>query len=48
MLYIGLFASLFSFILWGRCVAELGSTVTGISFHLVAVFTAIHSVHAAA
>ena len=39
--YIGLFASLFAFILWGRCVAELGSTVTGISFHLVAVFTAI-------
>lgn len=41
VLYIGLFASLLAFILWNRCVAMLGATVTGISFHLVAVFTAI-------
>lgn len=41
VVYIGLFASLFSFILWGRCVEQLGSVVTGISFHLVAVFTAL-------
>jgi drug/metabolite transporter (DMT)-like permease len=41
VLYIGLFASLISFILWNRCVATLGSTVTGISFHLVAVFSAL-------
>jgi drug/metabolite transporter (DMT)-like permease len=40
VLYIGVFASLVSFILWNRCVAVLGATVTGISFHLVAVFTA--------
>jgi drug/metabolite transporter (DMT)-like permease len=41
VVYIGLFASLISFILWNRCVATLGSTVTGISFHLVAVFSAL-------
>ena len=40
VVYIGLFASLLSFILWNRCVAVLGASVTGISFHLVAVFTA--------
>jgi drug/metabolite transporter (DMT)-like permease len=41
VLYIGLFASLFAFILWNRCVATLGASVTGVSFHLVAVFTAL-------
>lgn len=41
VLYIGLFASLFAFILWNRCVATLGATVTGVSFHLVALFTAL-------
>jgi len=41
VLYIGVFASLFAFILWGRCVATLGATVTGVSFHLVALFTAL-------
>lgn len=41
VLYIGVFASLFAFILWGRCVAMLGATVTGVSFHLVALFTAL-------
>lgn len=41
VLYIGLFASLLAFILWNRCVAELGAVVTEISFHLVAVFTAL-------
>jgi drug/metabolite transporter (DMT)-like permease len=40
VLYIGVFASLVSYLLWNRCVAVLGATVTGISFHLVAVFTA--------
>ncbi len=44
VLYIGLFASLFAFILWGRCVAALGATVTGVSFHLVAPFTALLAV----
>lgn len=41
VLYIGIFASLLAFILWNRCVATLGPVVTGISFHLVAVFTAL-------
>ncbi|MBO9641510.1 MAG: DMT family transporter [Pseudacidovorax sp.] len=41
VLYIGVFASLFAFILWSRCVATLGATVTGVSFHLVAIFTAL-------
>ena len=41
VLYIGVFASLFAFILWGRCVAMLDATVTGVSFHLVALFTAL-------
>lgn len=41
VLYIGVFASLLAFILWNHCVARLGATVTGISFHLVAVFTAL-------
>lgn len=41
VLYIGVFASLFAFILWNRCVATLGATVTGVSFHLVALFTAL-------
>jgi drug/metabolite transporter (DMT)-like permease len=41
VVYIGLFASLISFILWNHCVATLGSAVTGISFHLVAVFSAV-------
>lgn len=39
--YIGVFASLLAFILWNRCVATLGAVVTGVSFHLVAVFTAL-------
>ncbi|CAN5533300.1 DMT family transporter [soil metagenome] len=41
VVYIGVFASLFAFILWNRCVATLGATVTGVSFHLVALFTAL-------
>ncbi|SEG72936.1 DMT family transporter [Bosea lathyri] len=40
VLYIGLFASLLAFVLWNRCVATLGATATGASFHLVALFTA--------
>ena len=41
VVYIGVFASLFAFILWNRCVASLGPSVTGASFHLVALFTAV-------
>lgn len=39
--YIGIFASLLAFIIWNRCVAVLGPSVTGASFHLVALFTAV-------
>lgn len=41
VVYIGVFASLFAFILWNRCVTMLGPSVTGASFHLVALFTAV-------
>ncbi|MCM2476345.1 DMT family transporter [Rhizobium sp. CG5] len=41
VVYIGVFASLFAFILWNRCVTVLGPSVTGASFHLVALFTAV-------
>lgn len=41
VLYIGVFASLLAFILWNRCVAVLGPSITGASFHLMALFTAI-------
>jgi drug/metabolite transporter (DMT)-like permease len=41
VLYIGVFASLLAFVVWGRCVATLGPTVTAVSFHLVALFTAL-------
>jgi drug/metabolite transporter (DMT)-like permease len=40
VLYIGIFASLLAFVIWNRCVAALGASVTGASFHLVALFTA--------
>ncbi len=40
VLYIGIFASLLAFILWNRCVQTLGPSITGASFHLVALFTA--------
>jgi drug/metabolite transporter (DMT)-like permease len=40
VIYIGIFASLLAFVIWNRCVAALGATVTGASFHLVALFTA--------
>ncbi len=39
--YIGIFASLIAFVIWNRCVAVLGPSVTGASFHLVAGFTAL-------
>ncbi|QCI68036.1 DMT family transporter [Phreatobacter stygius] len=41
VLYIGVFASLLAFVLWNRCVAMLGPSITGASFHLVALFTAL-------
>lgn len=41
VLYIGVFASLLAFVLWNRCIATLGPSITGASFHLVALFTAL-------
>jgi drug/metabolite transporter (DMT)-like permease len=41
VLYIGVFASLVAFVIWNRCVAQLGPSLTGASFHLVALFTAM-------
>ncbi|WP_163366709.1 EamA family transporter, partial [Klebsiella aerogenes] len=41
VLYIGVFASLLAFVLWNRCIATLGPSLTGASFHLVALFTAL-------
>lgn len=39
VLFIGIFASLIGAALWNRCVAALGPTLTGASFHLVAVYS---------
>jgi drug/metabolite transporter (DMT)-like permease len=41
LLFIGIFASLVANALWNRCVATLGSTLTGASFHLMAVYASI-------
>jgi len=41
VLYVGLCASLLAYVIWARCVLVLGPTITGASFHLVAVFTAL-------
>uniref|UniRef100_UPI0013D7A5CB EamA family transporter n=1 Tax=Klebsiella pneumoniae TaxID=573 RepID=UPI0013D7A5CB len=32
---------LLAFVLWNRCIATLGPSLTGASFHLVALFTAL-------
>jgi drug/metabolite transporter (DMT)-like permease len=39
VLYIGLVISLAAYLLWNRCIAALGATVTGVSYHLLSVFT---------
>ncbi len=41
VLFIGLFSSLIANVLWNRCVATLGPTLTGVSFHLMAVYTCV-------
>jgi len=41
VLYIGVFASLLAFVIWNRCIATLGPSITGASFHLVALFPAV-------
>ncbi len=39
VLYVGLVISLAAYMLWNRCIAALGATVTGVSYHLLSVFT---------
>ena len=39
VLYVGLVISLGAYMLWNRCIAALGATVTGVSYHLLSVFT---------
>jgi len=39
VLYIGLVISLGAYMLWSHCVAALGATITGVSYHLLSVFT---------
>jgi len=40
VLFIGIFASLVANLLWNRSVAMVGSTITGASFHLMAIYSA--------
>jgi drug/metabolite transporter (DMT)-like permease len=39
VLFIGIFASLIGAAFWNRCVAVLGPTLTGASFHLMAIYS---------
>jgi drug/metabolite transporter (DMT)-like permease len=39
VLFIGIFASLVAAGVWNRCVAAFGATLTGASFHLVAIYS---------
>lgn len=41
ILFIGIFPSLVATVLWNRCVAVFGPSVTGISFHLIAAYSAV-------
>jgi drug/metabolite transporter (DMT)-like permease len=41
LLFIGLFASLIANAFWTQCVATLGPTLTGASFHLMAVYASV-------
>lgn len=41
LLFIGLFASLIGNAFWTQCVATLGPTLTGASFHLMAVYASV-------
>lgn len=41
LLFIGIFASLIANAVWNRCVATLGPTITGASFHLMAVYSSV-------
>ena len=39
VVYIGLVISLLAYLLWNRCIEVLGATVTGVSYHLLSVYT---------
>jgi drug/metabolite transporter (DMT)-like permease len=41
ILFIALFPSLVATLFWNRCVAAFGPSVTGISFHLIAAYSAV-------
>lgn len=41
LLFIGLFASLIANVFWTQCVATLGPTLTGASFHLMAAYASV-------
>jgi drug/metabolite transporter (DMT)-like permease len=41
LLFIGVFSSLIANVIWNRCVATLGPTLTGASFHLMAVYASL-------
>ena len=41
VLYSGVFVSLIAYLVWNHCVSSLGATVTSVSYHLVAVFSAL-------
>lgn len=39
VVYIGLAISLLAYLVWNRCIMTLGATITGVSYHLLSVFT---------
>lgn len=39
VIYIGLVISLLAYLVWNRCIVTLGATVTGVSYHLLSVYT---------
>jgi drug/metabolite transporter (DMT)-like permease len=39
VVYIGLVISLLAYLIWNRCIGALGATLTGVSYHLLSVFT---------
>ncbi|MDR3518231.1 MAG: DMT family transporter [Azospirillaceae bacterium] len=41
VIYLGLIICLLGGVVWNRCIVVLGATVTGASYHLLAVFTAL-------
>ncbi len=41
ILFVGIFPSLIAALIWNRCVALIGSAITGASFHLVAIYSTL-------